>query len=357
MKRILAIVLLCGIFLLSGCNSWMDGNYSSVEPNKSRSGGTVSDSVEVASYGDVCNALRQMIHNGTEKSVLHLTATDPAITEQQIQIAINYVTTYDPIAAYAVQNISFDFGTNTAKSAVSVKIAYAHGRSEILRIKQAADMEAASTYITQALDKCEAGVVLHIASYKDMDVVQLVQDYVDMNPQTCMETPQVTASCYPESGAERVLEVSFTYQTSRDALRKMQETVRPIFSSANLYVSGDAEDLQKLTLLYSFLMERYDYKVETSITPSYSLLRHGVGDSKAFAVVYGAMCRQLNISCQTVSGTKGGEPWYWNVILLDGTYYHLDLLRCSSEGAFALRTEDQMTGYVWDYSAFEDTES
>ena len=44
-------------------------------------------------------------------------------------------------------------------------------------------------------------------------------------------------------------------------------------------------------------MERYDYRIETSITPAYSLLRHGVGDSRAFAVVYAAMCQQAGLEC------------------------------------------------------------
>ena len=67
--------------------------------------------------------------------------------------------------------------------------------------------------------------------------------------------------------------------------------MKPVFESAVLYVSGDGAEKQKFSQLYAFLMERFDYKVETSITPAYSLLRHGVGDSRAFATVYAAMCR------------------------------------------------------------------
>ena len=352
MKKILAMTFLCVVLLLSGCNSWMGGSYHSVEPNKSRTGGGNADSVEVFSYQDICDALCQIIHSGSEKSVFYLSGSDTELLEQQLQLAISYVMANDPFAAYSVSDISYDFGTNNAKSAVSVKVTYIRSGSEILRIKKVNDMDEAVGLVTDALDKCASGTVLYISDYEETDVEQLVQDYVDFNPQTCMEMPQVAVSVYPETGRSRILEVSYSYQTSRDTLRNMQETVKPIFSAANLYVSGDSEDIQKLSLLYAFLMERFDYKIETSITPSYSLLRHGVGDCKAFAVVYAAMCRQLDLPCQIVSGTKGGEPWYWNVVLLDGEYQHLDLLRCNSEGRFFLRTEDEMTGYVWDYSAF-----
>jgi transglutaminase-like putative cysteine protease len=99
-------------------------------------------------------------------------------------------------------------------------------------------------------------------------------------------------------------------------------------------------------------MERFDYKIETSNTPAYSLLRYGVGDSKAFATVYSAMCRNAGLECQVVSGTRSGEAWYWNYILIDDIYYHVDLLADNESDAFyAMRSED-MIGYVWDYSVY-----
>ena len=166
-----------------------------------------------------------------------------------------------------------------------------------------------------------------------------------------MEIPQVSQSDYG-TGRDRVLELIFTYQTSRDALRRMQSQVQPVFDAASLYVSGEGKDYQKFSQLYAFLMERFDYKVEISITPAYSLLRHGVGDSRAFATVYAAMCRSAGLECMTVTGTRSGEPWTWNIILDDGCYYHVDLLRSNVNSQFQEYTDTQMENYVWDYSAY-----
>ena len=128
--------------------------------------------------------------------------------------------------------------------------------------------------------------------------------------------------------------------------------MRRIFASALLYVNSDASDAQKFAQLYTFLMERFDYKQETSITPSYSLLSHGVGDCEAFATVYAAMCRQAELDCDVVSGTRDGESWHWNIVREGDVYYHVDLLRCSEESGFRCRTDAEMEGYVWDYSAY-----
>lgn len=195
------------------------------------------------------------------------------------------------------------------------------------------------------------GIVLLVEEYKVRDYTQFVQDYAQENPQTVMETPQVTEAVYG-SGGSRVVELVFAYQNSRDSLRRMQTQVQPVFDSAVLYVSGDDADRQKYAQLYAFLMEPFDYKLETSITPAYSLLRHGVGDSRAFATVYAAMCRDAGLECLVVAGTHAGEPWTWNLVLDDGQHYHVDLLRCSESGEFRKFPDAEMGEYVWDYSMY-----
>ena len=99
-------------------------------------------------------------------------------------------------------------------------------------------------------------------------------------------------------------------------------------------------------------MERFDYQTETSVTPAYSLLQHGVGDSRAFATVYAAMCRKAGLECLVVTGTRSGEPWAWNMIKLGSAYQHVDLLKCSAGGGFRETADREMDGYVWDYSGY-----
>jgi len=232
-----------------------------------------------------------------------------------------------------------------------VNISYHHNRSEIQRIRRAKNTQVAEKIVAEALKGYESGIVILVEDYEIRDFAQFVQDYSEENPQTVMEIPQVSQSNYG-TGGDRLVELIFTYQTSKDSLRRMQSQVQPVFDSAALYVSGEGEDYQKYSQLYAFLMERFEYKFETSITPAYSLLRHGVGDSRAFATVYAAMCRSAGLECMTVTGTRSGEPWTWNIVLDNGCYYHVDLLRSNLNGQFRELTDNQMSSYVWDYSAY-----
>jgi len=336
--------------LLSGCNV-INRSYVSVEPHRAQRQTVQTDAIVAADYLELLGALEKMIESGTEVAAIKVPDYPENAIDYDMKQAIRHSKENDPIGSYAVADIVYELGSSSGVPAVSVSISYHHNRSEIQRIRKAADTQAAERIVAEALKGYEPGIVILVEEYENRDFAQFVQDYAEENPQTVMEIPQVSQSSYG-TGRDRVLELIFTYQTNRDSLRRMQSQVQPVFDSASLYVSGEGEDFQKFSQLFGFLMERFDYKFETSITPAYSLLRHGVGDSRAFATVYAAMCRSAGLECMTVTGTRSGEPWTWNIILDNGCYYHVDLLRSSANGQFREYTDRELGNYVWDYSAY-----
>ena len=341
-------VFLC--LLLTGC-SWFDGSYVHVTPHREQGSSSQGEAVSASNYSQLLSVLEGMVSSGTESGVINVANYDRDMVEVNMTAAVQYVRNRYPVGAYAVEQMEYEGGTNSGKPAIAVNVTYRHSRIEIQRIQKVETMEEAEIIIGEALKAYNAAVVLQVQEFQEMDFSQLVKDFAEEQPESIMETPQVTAGIYG-SGTARVVELAFTYQNSRDQLRQMQSQVQPVFDSAALYVSGDGSDNQKYSQLYAFLMERFDYKQETSITPAYSLLRHGVGDSRAFAVVYASMCRRAGLECRIVTGTRNGEPWTWNMVRDGELYFHVDLLRSSLSGGFREYTDGEMGGYVWDYSNY-----
>ena len=289
--------------LLSGCTLG-DGSYISITAHQSP---LVTEQGEVptaSTYSELIAALSEIVSSGAETAAINVSGYPETTLERGAQAAVDHVLEYDPVAAYAVETMTCELGTNVGQPA-------------------------------------------------QRDYTQMALDYALDHPDTVMETPQITETLYGQDSS-RVVELLFSYQNSRDALRRMLTQVTPVFDSAALYVSGDDAQRQKFSQLYAFLMERFDYKIETSLTPAYSLLRHGVGDSRAFASVYAAMCRSAGLDCQVVTGTRNGEPWTWNLVVDEGTHYHVDLLRSLEQGDFREYRSWEMEEYVWDYSAYPD---
>lgn len=350
MKRRCLLLLLAVSMLLSGCGLSM-APYVSVTPHREQRVSAQTDVITASNYLELLEAMGQIVATGTEVAAIIVADYPESSLEHGMERAIRHTRENDPIGAYAVEKIEYEMGTSSGVNAVSVSVSYLHNRSELQRIHRVEDMDSAEGEIKAALERFDSNLVIHVERYDSKDFTQFVHDYALTYPQKVMETPQVTENLYG-TGRDRVVELIFTYQTGRDSLRRMQQQVQPVFNAASLYVSGDGEERQKLSQLYTFLVERFDYKIETSITPAYSLLRHGVGDSRAFATVYAAMCRSAGLECMTVTGTRAGEPWSWNIVMDGGQYYHVDLLRCNEQGRYFECSDEAMEGYVWDYSVY-----
>ena len=350
MKRNILLLMLAVCFLLTGC-SWLDGSYVSITLHEEQRQEAQENRISASNYQDLMHALEELIAGGTETAAINVADYPADAVESGMAVAVRYAMETYPIGAYAVEEISYELGTSGGQPALAVSINYRRSLAEIQRIRSVANVSEAEDVIAEALKSYDSGVVVLVEDYVNKDFAQLVQDYALENPQIVMETPQVTVNICG-SRQSRVVELTFTYQNSRDSLRQMRTQVKPVFDSASLYVSGDGADWQKYAQLYAFLMERFDYTIETSITPAYSLLRHGVGDSRAFATVYAAMCRSAGLECSIITGTHTGEPRTWNMVVDNGHYYHVDLLRCNELGSYKEFTDSEMSGYVWDYSAY-----
>jgi hypothetical protein len=294
-----------------------------------------------------------MIEYGQEKQTISMEEMEEG-WEDYIDVVVKYVQTVYPLGAYAVSEIDYEIGKSFGRSALAVEITYYRSLAEIDAVQNAETPAQFADILHHALRTLKVSVAVNVKNYTEMDYAQMVRDYAMLYPQYVMEEPRVSATVYPQTGKNRIVELFFTYDTSRIALQRMQEQVSLVFSSSELYVSGDGTAMEKYGQLYSFLMiNRHDYSVQTSITPAYSLLHHGVGDSKAFAMVYKTMCQNADLQCQVVSGTRDGEAHYWNLIRFGGTDYHVDLLASNEAGEFTLMLPEEMSGYVWDYSLYQ----
>ena len=352
MKRFF-VMLLAYSLLLSGC-SLFRGHYVSITPHEYTGSDKESQSISASDYTGLYEALKAMIREGQENFVIDVSGFEDTLTEWDVRRAVSAVRQSDPIGAYAVEDIRFSLGTSGMMPAVAVDVTYRHSGSELRQLQSVRDMEAVEAQIGRALDRCDTTLTLLVNDYSNIDFQQFVEDYAENYPDTVMEVPTVIKETFPAVGTVRVLALRFNYQNSRDDLREMKQQVSPVFTSAALYVSGDDAVERKFSQLYAFLRERFsEYQIKTSITPAYSLLRHGVGDSRAFAAVYARMCKKAGLDCQVVTGTRDGEAWCWNLISCDGKYYHVDLLDESGSGQFRMLTEDRMERYVWDYSAYD----
>ena len=130
----------------------------------------------------------------------------------------------------------------------------------------------------------------------------------------------------------------------------MQQDVRESLTAAEVYVRYCTSETEKAALLFTYLAERFPYQQGDSRTPVYSALCQGVANSKSMAQSWQLLCDEAGLSCRTVSGLRGGEAYWWNIVTLDGVSCHVDVLRDLLDGStLRLRYDEDMAGgYYWD---------
>ena len=152
-----------------------------------------------------------------------------------------------------------------------------------------------------------------------------------------------------DSGASRVVELTFTYPETAAKLREKQQAVTDSLRAASVYVRYREKETDKAELLLSYLTERFAYTQKQTDTPVYSLLCEGYATSQSMAQSWQLLCDQVNIECVTVAGSRQGANYWWNIVKLDDRYYHVDILSDVLAGSVLhLRSDGEMKDYYWD---------
>ena len=156
-RNCLAAAALC--LLLSGCG-WLDGSYISVTSHQTQLANEAGEVPSASTYGELVQALEDIVAAGAESAAINVSEYPQDMVERGANSAASHVMTYDPVAAYAVEQITCELGTNLGQPALAVSVQYYHNKTEIQRIRTVKDTAEAERVIAQALEGFEAGIVL-----------------------------------------------------------------------------------------------------------------------------------------------------------------------------------------------------
>lgn len=351
MKRCAILLLLAALLLLSACSRLVPEEYVDVSQHKVQ---PEEDTVEipiVSSQTALRRTLLSWIESGVEHGELR-TRNYRSALKDEMPILIEQLRTQEPIAAYAVDYVSYTCEQSGHEYAVTVDFVYRRSALEISAIETVSGTARAQEHIADAMQSFASSLTLKVVNYEPYDYEAYIRQYALENPQSVMEFPTVAVSVYPESGETRIVEIHFGYHSSRETLESMLSSVTTILNSTSFYIRYGETLLSRLELLSQFMLTRFHYTQGQTDTPAYSLLSEGVANDRAFAIVLNTLCRRGSIPCTLVCGEKDGAEYYWNIVELNGQSYHLDLYdqMLRGEKQYALRYDDELLaqGYSWD---------
>lgn len=354
MKHRCALLALALLLLCSGCAEPLVPNeYTVVTEHAETMMEEKVDALTAESYEDLKYAVLSLIEGGAEHGVIRAYNYEGDVTKD-ISSAAYEVWKNDPMGAYAVEFITTDCNLLLSYYEIHVEITYRDTAADADEIRYVRGRSGTQKAVSEALENMDDALVLRISAYDEsMDIEAMVQDYCAARPETQMEIPEVSVAIYPEEGTIRIVEIDFSYENSVSTLSSHQSAVNTVLNAATNYVSYRAEDRAKAELLFSYLIERFEYTEGETKTPVYSLLCEGIANSKTFARIFQVLCDRTGLECQTVNGYLDGMEYSWNILCIDGIYGHVDLMRAVREGIhqLVLYTDQEMERYSWDRDA------
>ncbi len=354
MKRRLSLLLAAAALALSACSAAVPSEYVQVRAHSETAEKPLSDALTAENYAELKSVIRSFVEDSVEHGVIRVYSYDGDV-EQDLADAARAVWRDDPLGAYAVDYLTYSCSLIVSYYELRVDITYRRTPAQLARLEYLSSSMGSDlkNRLERAVERYEDTLAIYFSYYTPCDYEQLVRACYDAEPGTIMSMPDMTVTFYPDSGAARIVELTFSYPADAAAMRQMEKAVSETVSAAAVYTRYCSTETDRAQLFYTFLTERFPYTQQVSRTPVYSLLCEGTATSEGAAKCWQMLCDETGIACRTVQGLRDGEDYWWNVVQLDGRWYHVDLLRDLMDGVGVRTYSDAAMGdYYWDASAY-----
>ena len=346
MKKRLLAGLLAGCIALTGCASILERDCVYITPHKSTTTDAGSSSaLRVENYQELVNSLSYLIATGAEGGVIRL-YMEAAQAEDDLRNARLEVLQEYPLAAYAVENITYETEPVLTYTEARVSFTYQRTPHQIASIVSVTGISAVRAALSAALTQFSSECVLRISIF-DQDenyIRDLVQQLYYANPAAAVEYPELEVYIYPNSGRQRIVEILFHYENNSALLS--ERTLLLEQSCQRLAERLAAAESVTPTAAMSAVLNAGGYDPGGGST-AYAALLEGGANSEGLALAMAAVCEQLDIPCRIARGLRGGQPHFWNVVTTEKGWRHVDLTRQEAVDTLCTDESWQSLGYAW----------
>lgn len=344
MKKILALMLAAALLALSGCSAMLERSYRKVSPHEQEPGlSGDSDALEARTYQQLVSAVLYLVSEGVEQGTIRLTDYYDSDIDSALNTACLEVAQEDPLGAYAVDYMEYDYTRVVTSYEAHIRITYRRSRAEIHSLVNVTGAGAIRSELKKALERFAPSTALRVGYFNadEAYIAQLAREAYDDCPASALGMPELDISLYPETGSQRIVEILLTYPDSPEFLAQQRDALNARAEE----LTAEAATLPRNQRLDALLAVLPASVRQGGGSTAYDALLGSGADSEGTALAVALLARCAGLECSLERGTLNGAPQVWNLVQDGGVWYHLDL----SGGEAVLRTgEEQLAaGYLW----------
>jgi len=126
-----------------------------------------------------------------------------------------------------------------------------------------------------------------------------------------------------------VLRQGYDFEILNDEVARVYYRAKEILEEI---IKPGMTDLEKELAIYHYILDHTEYDhanylndtISDPVYHAYNLLFHGVSVCNGYAETTALLLNMAGIEAYFVTGMVGNEPHAWNIVKIDGEYYHLD---------------------------------
>ena len=358
MRRFACLLLCCTMLLaLCGCGSMFNeeyvvvGEYTPSVPDS----GDGEERITVTDLPELRQALLDLVYAGVRESSIAFDADYEGEITEDMASACWQVRTQDALCAYCVENISYDLAKIVNYTEARLNIRYSAAvcaPTEVLRRSYSSGMD---ELVREMLENGEKSLAVLISRsyYSAEGMEELVGQVYRSSPILSPRAPGVEIMMLSGSGMQRLYEIDLDYGMSDGERTSRLEELYALAPFADLETE-ELDEAHRALAAVQWLQEHCEYDPEGE-NDLYSALIRGKADDEGMAFAFVHLCSLLGLDCRMVYGQRSWEDYCWNIVSLDGSFYHVDPAVCvqgNLDGGFLLRDEIMWENCRWDVAAY-----
>lgn len=345
--------LLLSVLLLCGCSRLTEGEYRVVTEHieTSLNPETTGRVYDIHTYTGLKRAVQELVNSGSEDGIIRASEYSGVIRDD-ISKACLEVARSTPMGTYAVDYMTHSIARILSYDEISIHIHYKLRKEEILAVRSVSSINDFYARISEGLDSGTEFLALQIVTLaaNERSIKSYISSYYQQHPDSLLSLPDVSVSFYPsEDDVQKIITVTLDYHSSPEERAAMLSQLRERAVSLTDGIDHSSTDIAAL-LCCSAICSRMD-RVSIRGRTAYDVLVSGSGNSEGCAMAYQLLCSLCGVPCQVISGRLNSETHYWNLIMIDKDYYHVDCSACVggnlSEG-FLKKDSDLWGSYWWE---------
>ena len=352
----LMIVLLAVCLMLSavGCGSVFSAEYYYSEPFMEENAPESGLDTEIRNRRALKEAVLSLVESGESEGQFRFGSYSGALQDDLAEVCLE-IKTSTPIGAYAVSDISYNTSRIVSYYTATIKIDYKRSAEEIAAVESISGLAQLKKHILRIMTahSTETAIGIYSTYASEEYVASLIEDNYYSNPLLLDELPKYTVEAFPDSGPERIYRIEFEYSASEGDLSERLEKLHEKVSELAAQVRA-TDELNRALSAARLINEAFGEEDEgDNGDTAYACLFEGSDSPMAMAMAYKALCDELGLNCHVVRGQRRDsqeDNYGWNIIGIDGKYYHMDLSRMDENYylAYLLSDDDMWSSYDWD---------